>query len=70
MLVPAALRRLHDIGVSNRWAALLALSGPIGWLALLWLITLPGDSGPNPYGPPNPQVSRTTSLCTITSACG
>jgi uncharacterized membrane protein YhaH (DUF805 family) len=51
LLVPCALCRLQDIGVSTRWAAMLALSGPIGWLALLWLFLLPGDPGPNPYGP-------------------
>ncbi len=48
--VACTVRRLHDIG-KNGWWVLLVLVPIIGALALLAMMTLDGNHGPNQYGP-------------------
>jgi uncharacterized membrane protein YhaH (DUF805 family) len=45
----AEFRRLHDTGRSGWWI-LLSLIPLIGGIALLVLLALPGEPGPNKYG--------------------
>lgn len=48
--VSAASRRAHDFGQSG-WLAVLTVIPYIGWIAVLVLIFVPGNPGPNQYGP-------------------
>ncbi|WP_166509671.1 DUF805 domain-containing protein [Blastococcus sp. TF02-8] len=54
LLVPSiasAVTRLHDRGHSAWWL-LFDLLIVIGWIVLFVQYVLPGDEGPNEYGPP------------------
>lgn len=51
----AGARRLHDTGKSGLWLFLYLLP-VLGSLILLIFMVLPGDEGPNRYGP-DPKVS-------------
>jgi uncharacterized membrane protein YhaH (DUF805 family) len=48
--ISAASRRLHDCGQTG-WLAALVCIPYIGWIAALVFIFLPGNVGPNQYGP-------------------
>lgn len=48
--VSAAARRAHDFGQSG-WFAVLICIPYIGWIAALAFIFIPGQPGPNQYGP-------------------
>jgi uncharacterized membrane protein YhaH (DUF805 family) len=57
-LVPSlacGVRRLHDIGMSG-WLLLISLVPFLGGLALLVLLLLDSNPGPNQYGP-NPKLN-------------
>jgi uncharacterized membrane protein YhaH (DUF805 family) len=49
-LVAAAVRRLHDTGKSG-WFYLLCLVPLIGGIVVIVLLALPGEPGPNRFGP-------------------
>jgi uncharacterized membrane protein YhaH (DUF805 family) len=49
-LLAAAVRRLHDTGKSG-WFYLLCLVPFVGGIAVIVLLALPGESGPNRFGP-------------------
>lgn len=49
-VVAAAVRRLHDTGKSG-WFYLLCLVPLVGAIALIVLLALPGEPGPNRFGP-------------------
>ena len=48
--VSAAARRAHDFGQSG-WLAALICIPYIGWIAAIAFIFVPGQPGPNQYGP-------------------
>ncbi|MFC4627883.1 DUF805 domain-containing protein [Promicromonospora alba] len=49
-LLAAAVRRLHDTGKSG-WFYLLCLVPFVGGIILIVLLALPGEPGPNRFGP-------------------
>lgn len=49
-VIAAAVRRLHDTGKSG-WLYLLILVPFVGSIIVLVLLALPGEPGPNRYGP-------------------
>jgi uncharacterized membrane protein YhaH (DUF805 family) len=53
------IRRLHDTGRSGWWVLLIFVP-LIGYLILLVLMALPGDAGPNEYGPPPATLPAAT----------
>lgn len=53
----AAVRRLHDVGLSGGWLALAALP-VVGWAVLAVMLLLPGDERPNRYGNPTRYFRR------------
>lgn len=54
LLVPAMVRRLHDIGRGGGYLVMVFFSGT---LAILWLLLMPPIYGPNSYGP-DPRDGR------------
>ncbi|MCW3149603.1 DUF805 domain-containing protein [Stutzerimonas stutzeri] len=54
-------QRLHDIGVSA-WLLLLNLVPVLGAFVPLLMIAIPGKTGPNRYGPPQPPNSFAVKL--------
>ncbi|WP_275001279.1 DUF805 domain-containing protein [Promicromonospora iranensis] len=49
-LISAAIRRLHDTGRSG-WFYLLNLVPFVGGIIVIVLLALPGENGPNRFGP-------------------
>jgi uncharacterized membrane protein YhaH (DUF805 family) len=49
--IGVAIRRLHDTNRTGWWI-LVALIPLVGWIWIIVLLALAGDSGPNRYGPP------------------
>lgn len=49
-LLSAAVRRLHDTGRPGWWY-LIVLIPYVGGIVLIVLLALPGNAGPNEYGP-------------------
>lgn len=56
-LLAAAVRRLHDTGRSG-WFYLLCLVPFVGGIILIVLLALPGEPGPNRFGPDPKAVSQ------------
>ncbi|WP_051433383.1 DUF805 domain-containing protein [Promicromonospora kroppenstedtii] len=55
-LLAAGVRRLHDTGKSG-WFYLLCLVPFVGGIVIIVLLALPGESGPNRFGP-DPRAVR------------
>jgi uncharacterized membrane protein YhaH (DUF805 family) len=56
-LIALATRRLHDVGLTG-WLQLLAII-PLGGLAVIVMVCLPGVHGPNKHGPdPRESIAR------------
>lgn len=53
----AAVRRLHDVGLSGGWLALAALP-VVGWAVLAMMLLLPGQTTSNRYGNPTRYFRR------------
>ena len=49
--IGVAIRRLHDTNRTGWWL-LVALIPIVGWIWIIVLLALAGDSGSNSYGPP------------------
>jgi uncharacterized membrane protein YhaH (DUF805 family) len=49
--IGVAIRRLHDTNRTGWWI-LVALIPLVGWIWIIVLLALAGDTGPNQYGPP------------------
>jgi uncharacterized membrane protein YhaH (DUF805 family) len=49
--IGVAIRRLHDTNRTGWWL-LVVLIPVVGWIWIIVLLALAGDSGPNQYGPP------------------
>jgi uncharacterized membrane protein YhaH (DUF805 family) len=49
--IGVAIRRLHDTNRTGWWI-LVVLVPLVGWIWVIVLLALAGDSGPNRYGPP------------------
>lgn len=49
--IGVAIRRLHDTNRTGWWI-LVGLIPIVGWIWIIVLLALAGDSGPNSYGPP------------------
>jgi uncharacterized membrane protein YhaH (DUF805 family) len=56
-LISAAIRRLHDTGRSG-WFYLLNLVPFVGGIIVIVLLALPGEQGPNRFGP-DPRLPTT-----------
>lgn len=54
-LLAAGVRRLHDTGKSG-WFYLLCLVPMVGGIIIIVLLALPGEPGPNRFGP-DPRVA-------------
>ena len=55
------VRRLHDLGWSG-WLLLLTILPYVGTIFFLLMVCIPGNKGPNSYGPPPPPNTRGTTL--------
>ncbi|MCX5193262.1 DUF805 domain-containing protein [Streptomyces sp. NBC_00249] len=52
-----SVRRLHDTGRSGWWY-LVSIIPFVGWIAMIVLMAIEGDAGPNAYGPsPKQQLA-------------
>jgi uncharacterized membrane protein YhaH (DUF805 family) len=49
--IGVGIRRLHDTNRTGWWI-LVVLIPIVGWIWLIVLMAMAGDSGPNSYGPP------------------
>jgi uncharacterized membrane protein YhaH (DUF805 family) len=49
--IGVTIRRLHDTNRTGWWI-LVVLIPIVGWIWLIVLLAMAGDSGPNSYGPP------------------
>ncbi|MEU8774501.1 DUF805 domain-containing protein [Streptomyces sp. NPDC048606] len=50
-----SVRRLHDTGRSGWWY-LVSVIPFVGWIAIIVLMAIEGDAGPNAYGPSPKQL--------------
>lgn len=50
--IAVAVKRFHDLGRSGWWYLIVLIPFVGSLLVLIWLGALPGDEGPNTYGPP------------------
>lgn len=57
-LIPASVRRLHDMGYSG-WFVIGIFIVPFASMILLFI---PGEPGPNPYGPNPRDLQQSTSV--------
>jgi uncharacterized membrane protein YhaH (DUF805 family) len=63
LIIPScavATRRLHDVG-KNGWMQLVGLIPIVGWILVIWWLTLP-SVGPNQYGDGPATAAATTAL--------
>jgi uncharacterized membrane protein YhaH (DUF805 family) len=54
--IAVSIRRLHDTNKSG-WFLLLAFVPLVGGIIVLVFMILPGDPGPNSFGPPEPAIA-------------
>tara|TARA_B100001750_G_C15338464_1_gene511021 strand:+ start:214 stop:582 length:369 start_codon:yes stop_codon:yes gene_type:complete len=59
--IQIGVQRLHDMGWSG-WLMLLYLVPVIGTLFPLVVLLMPGNEGPNRFGPPQPPNSRSVKI--------